>query len=265
MEMVIKGRDVLPNDFHTHSVQSLCGMLTVMEILRVAASKGTRIVNICDHGMEAGKKMNFGVIGNPLRTPDVVEFHDSRCSAPIHVSLLAGIEANILDDGSCDLPSGTLKSSSHKFKLVSAGFHSYAKELKAMRNPYANFEALQTYVSNNPLDILTHPCIDTFPFPIDDLIQLALEYDFALEVNNTNLVVSKTNVPLLREMIEKAHNAGVDLVCNSDGHTWYELNECGAVRALVEGEMGMNMADVFPLNFCSPDNPALVGFIRGTN
>ena len=32
-------------------------------------------------------------------------------------------------------------------------------------------------------------------------------------------------------------------------HTWHELFECGAVRALVEDEMNLVLQEVFPLNF----------------
>ena len=248
--IITEGRDCLVHDFHTHSVQSGCGMHTVDEILTYAAQKGVESVNICDHGSAAGRKMNFGVIADPRRTPMEVEIDLGGPMRFPKVRLLAGIEANILDDGSTDIPDKATVAPNFQFHLVSAGFHSYAKELKAAKDPERNFKALVKFVGDNPyLDILTHPCIATFPLPTEKLIALAKDYDFALEVNNTNLAVNKTNMGLLKEMILLALREGVTLLCNSDGHTWYELFECGLVRAFVEGEMGLKMKEVFPLNF----------------
>ncbi len=245
--IIADGRDVLRHDFHSHSLQSACGIHTVAEILEIAAQKGVETVNICDHGNAAGRKMNFGVIANRKRTP--MEVPVSTSSQPVKIRLLAGIEASILDDGDTDLPLKKMDNSSHQFALISGGFHSYAENLKQQKNSRTNFEALSKYVERYPIDILTHPCIESFPLPIVDLVELAKEYRFALEVNNTNLVVKKTNLILLQQMIEEASSQNVTLLCNSDGHTWHELFECGAVRAFVEGHMKLSMKELFPLNF----------------
>ncbi len=245
--IIAEGRDVLRHDFHTHSLQSACGIHTIAEILDIAAQKGVESVNVCDHGDAAGRKMNFGVLSSRKRTP--MEVPVATGSAPVTVRLLAGIEANILDDGVTDLPLAKMERGGCPFALISGGFHSYAKELKRRKDPRANFEALSRYVARYPIDILTHPCIGPFPLPVSDLVQLAKAHGFALEVNNTNLVVGKTNLALLKQMITEARALDVTLLCNSDGHTWHELFECGAVRALVEGEMNLVMGEVFPLNF----------------
>ncbi len=246
--IIVTGRDVLRHDFHTHSLQSACGIHTVTEILEIAAQKGVETVNVCDHGNAAGRKMNFGVIANRKRVPMHVQL--TTVSQPVTIRLLAGIEANILDNGDTDLPLKKMDSSSHQFALISGGFHSYAKNLKQRKSPAANFEALSKYVERYPIDILTHPCIESFPLPIVDLVKLAKKHQFALEVNNTNLVVKKTNLKSLKHMIGEARLHDVTLLCNSDGHTWHELFECGAVRAFVEGEMKLSMEETFPFNFC---------------
>jgi putative hydrolase len=247
--IIADGRDVLVHDFHAHSLQSACGMHTVAEVLEIAAQKGVKTVNICDHADASGRKMNFGVIANPERTPMQVKI--STEDQPKEVRLLAGIEANILENGNTDLPLAKMGSSSHDFALVSAGFHPFAKELKEWKNLHINIAALSSYVKRYPIDILTHPCIDSFPLPVGELVALAKEHHFALEVNNTNLVVKKTNRKLLKEMITEARAQDVTLLCNSDGHTWHELFECGAVRDFIESKMKLVLEEVFPLNFGS--------------
>ncbi len=52
--IIADGRDVLRHDFHSHSLQSACGIHTVAEILEIAAQKGVETVNICDHGNRLG-------------------------------------------------------------------------------------------------------------------------------------------------------------------------------------------------------------------
>lgn len=246
--IIAEGRDVLRHDFHTHSVQSACGIHTVAEIMSIGAMKGVETVNICDHGSASGRNMSFGVITDRRRTPMQVQVEKTDKSIA-SLRLLAGIEASILNHGETDLPLHEMANGRYPFALLSAGFHSTAPELRKHKDPQANLDALLKYVVSYPLDILTHPCIKTFPLPVVELVNLAKRYGFALEVNNTNLVVEKTNLVMLEKLIEVGLAEGVTLLCNSDGHTWHELFECGAVRAFVEGRLNCVMEEVFPFNF----------------
>jgi len=244
--LITEGRDVLRHDFHTHSLQSPCGIHSVLELLNIAAQKGTETINVSDHGNASGRTMNFGVLANPKRTP--MKARISIGSQYKDIRLLAGVEGNIFDDGTSDLD--FIKETCYnQFALISAGFHSSAKKIRQLRSESANFKALTKFISQHSIDILTHPCTEAFPLPINDLIRLAQEYQFALEVNNTYLVVKEMNNRALQQMIEEALANNVTLLCNSDGHTWYELFECGAVRNLIEKTMNLVMEDVFPLNF----------------
>ena len=147
------------------------------------------------------------------------------------MSVLVGIEANILDiDGDSDFPA----SRASRFDLVSAGLHSPAKELAAKECPEANTQALTNYLKRSPLDILTHPCIAPFPFDLPALVDLAVHYGFALEVNNTNLRVGKTDVPHLERMIRLARDKGATLLETSDGHTFHEIGENERIEALLK-------------------------------
>ncbi len=240
---------MIRNDLHVHSLRSTCGLHTFLEIVEIAARKGMRLVNISDHGAASGGPPLSSVSLDQRRTPREVP-----ASAGATVTVLVGIEVNILDvDGGSDFP----EARKSKFDLVSAGLHRPAKELTAACSPELNTRALANYLKRSPLDILTHPCIAPFPFDLDQLVDLALEYGFALEVNNTNLRVDKTDVAQLERMILLARERGAILVENSDGHTWHEIGENERIERLLD-RMGLD-GDALFLN---RDDAALDAFIE---
>ena len=217
---------MIRNDLHVHSIQSLCGLHTLLEIVEIAAAKGVETVNICDHGSALGKKVNFGVLADKRRCP-----RDIMSSKGIKVRVLAGIETNILDiDGNSDFPERYPKI----FDLVSAGFHSCAKKLSSRKSREDNTKALENYLKRYPLDILTHPCIATFPLDLKKVVTLSLEYGFAMEVNNTNLRLGKTDIKQLKKMILLAEDQGAVLVENSDGHSYFEIGENDKIEELLQ-------------------------------
>ena len=227
---------MIRNDLHVHSIRSLCGVHTLLEIVEIAAEKEMRSVNICDHGKASGKEIKFDVINNKRRFPRVIQSTKGKS-----VTIMTGIETNILDiDGNSDFPTDQVRD----FDLVSAGFHSMATELASDKSPQANTQALENYLKRYPLDILTHPCIAAFPLDIEKLINLSIMYGFALEVNNTNLRLGKTDIDKLKDMIQLATEKGAALSENSDGHTLIEIGENEQIVKLLK-EMRLNGNDVF--------------------
>lgn len=227
---------MIRNDLHVHSIQSFCGIHTILEIVEIASRKKMRLINISDHGRAAGREMSFAVLSDKRRLP-----RDLMSSNGGMVTILAGIETNILDvDGNSDFPERFRKG----FDLVSAGFHIPAKTLLAERSVRKNTKALANYLKRYPLDILVHPCIATFPLEMDAVVDLSLEYGFALEVNNTNLRVEKTVRAQLQSMIGLARDRGAILVENSDGHSFIEIGENDQVETLLM-EMNLKGNDLF--------------------
>ena len=227
---------MIRNDLHVHSINSLCGVHTLLEIVEIAARKGMRTVNICDHGKASGKETKFGTLNNKRRCP-----REINSSKGVAISVLAGIETNILDiDGNSDFPADQTR----KFDLVSAGFHSMAEELALEKSVENNMKALENYLKRYPLDILTHPCIAAFPMDLEKVIDLSLKYGFALEVNNTNLRLGKTDITRLKDMIHLAKKKGAALSENSDGHTFMEIGENEKITKLLK-EIKLNGDDIF--------------------
>jgi putative hydrolase len=209
---------------------------TYFEIVEIAAGKGMRLVNICDHGKASGKTIKFDVINDKRRFPGTIQ---SAQGVPVQV--LTGIEANILDiNGNSDFPTDQTRD----FDLVSAGFHSMAKELASKKSLQDNTQALENYLKRYPLDIFTHPCIATFPLDLEKLVDLSVENGFALEVNNTALRLEKIDVGQLKKMIPLAKEKGAALSENSDGHTITEIGENDEIVKLLK-TVGLNGDDIF--------------------
>ncbi len=232
---------MIRNDLHIHSLQSLCGIHSLMEIVNIAGDKGMHMVNISDHGSANGKIMVFGVITDKQRIPSVIK---SANGMPIRI--LAGIEANILNiEGDSDFPMDYIS----KFDLVSAGFHDMAEDLLRSRSPEKNIQALENYLERYPLDILTHPNILPFPLPITKVVDLALKYGFALEINNTNLRLGKANLELEKALLHEAVARQARLVENSDGHSFLEIGENESVLQFLQeneldgGKIFLNRSD----------------------
>ena len=227
---------MIRNDLHVHSIRSLCGFHTILEIVEIAAKKGMRSVNICDHGKASGKEIKFDVFNNKYRFPSTIQSDQGNT-----ITIMTGIEVNILDiEGNSDLP----LEQACKFDLISAGFHSMAKELASGKSLQSNTQALENYLSRFPLDILTHPCIAAFPLDTEIVVNLAIKYGFALEVNNTNLRLKKTDLGELKDMIDLAIEKGAALSENSDGHTIDEIGENEQIEKLLKS-MELNGNDVF--------------------
>ena len=222
---------MIRNDLHVHSIQSACGLHTLLEIVEIADRKGMRLVNISDHGNALGREMNFWVLSDKRRRPEKISSSRGKI-----ISILAGIETSILDiDGNSDFP----QKLTSRFDLVSAGFHH-----PISKSADDNTTALENYLAQYPLDILTHPCIATFPHNLEKVVALSLEHGFALEVNNTNLRTDKTNIKQLEKLINLARESGAILVENSDGHSFFEIGENDKIEELLK-ELRIDGDEIF--------------------
>jgi histidinol phosphatase-like PHP family hydrolase len=104
-----------------------------LEITEIAAKKGMRPVNICDHGKASGEKIKFDVFNNKDRFPRTIQSQQGNT-----ITILTGIEVNILDiEGNSDLP----QEQACNFDLISAGFHSMAKDLASGKSLQSNTQA----------------------------------------------------------------------------------------------------------------------------
>ena len=206
-------------DLHIHTVASGHAYSTVLEIARAAADKGLEIIALTDHGPAMPGAPHSYHFGNQLAIPETL----------FGVRVLKGVEANIVDrEGSLDLEPDRLA----KLDIVLAGLHTVctpngteqentAMLINAMKNPW--------------VDIIVHPGNPEYPIDPEAVVQAAVEYDVALEINNSSLTVSlKGSRPRCDNIAALARQYGCKIFVGSDSHFALTVGDFGAATELIE-------------------------------
>jgi putative hydrolase len=190
-------------DLHIHTVASGHAYSTIKENLIAAREAGLEMIAITDHGPSLPGAPCLSYFSYLQILPEEDE----------GVEILAGAEANILEDGVIDLPDRYL----NLLDIVLAGFHppswkggSQAENTKAMINA----------IKNPYVDIIVHPGNPQYPIDIDAVIEAALEYDTILEINNNSLTegVRKGSREVCSLIARECAEKNVTVALGSDAH-----------------------------------------------
>jgi putative hydrolase len=161
-------------DLHTHSIFSLCGMHTVVEMLTRAKELGMDALAITDHGP---------TLGGRLGSPFFERLHD-----PVEgIRLLKGVESNLLDEkGAIDFPLRYLRWTD----VVLLGIHhNTAGGLGA--ETYTDM--LIAAIERSPfVDIVAHPNDRVYPVDFPRLAAAVKSLGAALELNNAKTLLGLT-------------------------------------------------------------------------
>lgn len=210
-------------DLHTHSVASGHAYSTILELAEAASARGLEALGVMDHGPALGG------------APDEVYFWNLR-SLPLQVAgvtLLTGVEANILDeDGTIDLPDGLLA----RLDVVGIGLHRGWGV--ASDDVAANTRALINAMANPLVDLVTHP--GRVPVETHAVVEAAVRHGVALELNDHSWgPASRAEArERERELIAAASAAGAALAIGSDAHFVDRVGAFSQALA-VAAEMGL--------------------------
>jgi len=201
---LITERD-LQGDVHMHTVET-DGRNTIEEMAEAAKERGYKYMAITDHS----KNLAFA---NGLDDQRAVE-HIKRIRAANEklsgIKIFAGIEVDILADGSLDLSDSVLE----QMDLVIASVHSHFNQsaaemtdrlLKAIENPNTSF--------------IGHPTgrlllrRDAYAFDLDAVIKAAAQKKVAMELNSY-----PDRLDLCDRHLRLARQYGVKIVINTDSH-----------------------------------------------
>lgn len=212
-----KKRLDIKGDLHAHTIWS-DGIHSIEEMARAAQERGYEYLAITDHTVSM--KMAHGLSeGQALDQIDKVrEFNRQNAN----IWLLAGIEVDILADGSLDYSDEVLE----QFDFVIAAIHSHMNQKPAELIP-----RLEKALSNPYVNILAHPTgrllgrpgvlfCERQPYQIDirTIITLCKKNNVVLEINcfPERLDLSKKNIML-------AMQEGVKVSVGTDAHSLAHL------------------------------------------
>jgi len=203
-------------DLHVHTLFSLCGIHTVLELLERAKVLGMKGFAVTDHGQTLGGRLN-----NPFFERFVSPYPD--------VKILKGVECNILDGmGKIDAP----RSFMNFIDVVLLGIH---PNTPRGQSADAYTDMLIAAMRKNPcVDIITHPNDPNYPVDYRRLAREAKSAGAALELNNSKILYARAGVESAVELVEACRGEGCLLAVNSDTHAIHELGLDDSVRPVLE-------------------------------
>jgi len=197
-------REDIQGDVHMHTVET-DGRNTIEEMAQAARAHGYKYMAITDHS----KNLAFA---NGLDDKRAVE-HVKRIRATSEtagIKIFAGIEVDILADGTLDLSDPVLE----EMDVVIASVHSHMNQ-----SPSEMTDRLLKAVGNPNTSIIGHPTgrqllrREAYPFDVDAVLKAAAQRKVAMELNSF-----PERLDLCDRHLRLAKQYGVKIVINTDSH-----------------------------------------------
>jgi DNA polymerase (family 10) len=195
----------LQGDVHMHTVET-DGRNTIQEMAEAARERGYKYMAITDHS----KNLAFA---NGLDDKRAVE-HIQRIRAANQsvdgIRIFAGIEVDILGDGSLDLSDSVLE----QMDLVIASVHSHFNQTEQEMT-----DRLLKAISNPNVSLIGHPTgrillrRDAYPYDMDAVLRASAHHKVAMELN-----AYPDRLDLCDRHLRIAKQRRVKIVINTDSH-----------------------------------------------
>jgi DNA polymerase (family 10) len=192
-------------DVHMHTVET-DGRNTIEEMAAAARERGYRYMAITDHS----KNLAFANGLDDERAVKHIERIRAANDATEGIRIFAGIEVDILADGSLDLSDDVLAQMDLVIASVHSHFNQSAQEMT---------ERLLKAISNPNVSVIGHPTgrillrRDAYAFDMDAVLQAAARNRVAMEQN-----AYPDRLDLCDRHLRQAKQAGVKIVINTDSH-----------------------------------------------
>lgn len=230
----------IKGDLHMHTAWS-DGAYSIQEMVENARKKGYSYIAITDHSQYL--RVANGL--TPERLREQRKEIDRLNELYDDITILAGVEMDILPDASLDYDDELLK----EMDIVIAAIHSsFSQDRKKI------MKRLITALESHHVDIIAHPTgriigkRDGYDVDLDVLIEVAKQTNTALECN-----ANPHRLDLSAEWMHKAQEKGVKLVINTDAHRLDMLDDMAigvatARRGWIKKETVMNTWAIDELN-----------------
>jgi DNA polymerase (family 10) len=196
----------LRGDLHSHSTWT-DGRASIEEMAKSAQAAGLEYFALTDHSQRLA--MVHGL--DPLRLHEQWSEIEAVAARLDGITILRGIEVDILEDGALDLPDDVLG----ELDWVVASAHS-----KLDMEPDAMTRRIIRAIRNRNVDVIGHPSgrvighREPSGFDMGEIMRVAREEGCALEVNSQAHRLDLTDTACLA-----AKQAAVKLVISSDAHS----------------------------------------------
>ena len=202
----------IQGDLHVHSDWS-DGLVSIEEMAKAAAQKGYQYIAICDHSQ--GLAVASGLTPEQIqqRKKEIIHWNNNHAE----IFVLEGIEANILSDGTIDLPDEVLV----QLPIVVAGIHTGLGQATEKIN-----QRLEKAFKNPYVQIISHPTgrlinkRDATQGDLALLFKYAQQTTTALEMNAQPERLDLKDIDA-RQASEKYQ---IKLVVSTDSHDTLSLN-----------------------------------------
>ena len=203
--------DDLQGDLHLHSKRSSDGRSSLEDIWAVGRRLGRKYLAITDH--TRSRPLGLGP-EDALDHADEIRSLSKRLKGG--PKLLAGVEVDILGDGSLDLPLEVLA----RLDWVVASIHSRFHETRATMT-----SRIVRAIESGVVDAIGHPSgrkigkRDPYDFDLQAVLRVARAHGVALELNS-----APDRLDLDDKSCRLAKEAGVQVVIDSDAHVAHLLD-----------------------------------------
>jgi putative hydrolase len=211
---------MLKVDLHIHTLASGHAYNTILEYINRANDLGMTMIGISDHGESVlGTWTNAYYFNELRRLPRQVG----------GVTILRGIEANILESGELDI---TEKVAAN-LDYVMAGVHNHLHytDLGSEANTMPVIKAIES----GRIKILTHPYLtNRVPFNVRAVAEAACRHKVLLELNISTFEFKfdVATIENLQVMLEVVKRHGQKIIINSDSHSIWQLADETPLKAL---------------------------------
>src|SRR3954463_12710458 len=210
----------LQGDVHMHTIET-DGRNTIVEMAEAARERGYKYMAITDHS----KNLAFANGLDDARAVEQIERIRATGEKTEGIRIFAGIEVDILGDGSLDLSDSVLAQMDLVIASVHSHFNQSAEEMTAR---------LLKAIENPNVSIIGHPTgrillrRDEYPYDMDAVPEAAARNKVAMELN-----AYPDRLDLCDRHLRMAKQRGVKIVINTDSHhtTHMEKIRYGVLQA----------------------------------
>lgn len=191
-------------DIHTHTLASGHAYGTIREMAQAAREKGLKLLGISEHGP--------GIPG----TVDPIYFSCLNLVPRMlyGVEILHGCEINVLNDGTLSLDQKYID----RLDYAIVGFHEQCYQNAGRKK---NTENMISCMKNEKVYFVSHPDDDHTPLDYELLVQAAVRYHVALEVNNNTFRRISKRLNCLenyKTMLSLCMEYKAPIIVSSDAH-----------------------------------------------